>query len=58
MEQLTTASGEKYFTEEELQTGEAKCKLVFKLINGYIAYLGKSERQVVERPTKFPTPNS
>ena len=43
MEHLTTASDEKYITEEELKIGEEKCELVFKLINGYISYLDKSK---------------
>lgn len=43
MEQLTTSFDEKYITESELETGEEKCELVFKLINGYIAYLDKSK---------------
>ena len=43
MEHLTTASDEKYITEEELKMGEEKCELVFKLINGYISYLDKSK---------------
>jgi four helix bundle protein len=56
MEQLTTAFDEKYITEEELKTGEEKCELVFKLINGYIAYLDKSKKQVLQQPN--PNPNS
>ncbi len=55
MEQLTTAFDEKYITEEELKTGEEKCELVFKLINGYIAYLDKSKKQVLHQPN--PNPN-
>ena len=43
MEHLTTASDEKYITEEELKIGEEKCEFVFKLINGYISYLDKSK---------------
>ncbi len=56
MEQLTTAFDEKYITEEELKTGEAKCELVFKLINGYIAYLDKWKKQAVLQTN--PIPNS
>ena len=56
MEQLTTAFDEKYITEEELRAGEDKCEQVFKLINGYIAYLDKSKKQVVQYPN--PNPNS
>ncbi len=45
MEHFTTAFDEKYITEEELKTGEEKCELVVKLINGYIAYLDRSKKQ-------------
>lgn len=44
MEHLTTAYDEQYISEEELKLGEEKCELVFKLINGYIAYLDKSKK--------------
>lgn len=50
MEQLATAFDEKYIGEEELRTGEDKCELVFKLINGYIAYLDKSKKQMMQQP--------
>ena len=52
MEHLTTAYDEKYITEDELKTGEEKCEFVFKLTNGYIAYLDKSKKQ------KNPPPNT
>ncbi len=55
MEQLSTAFDEKYITEEELKTGEEKCEHVFKLINGYIAYLDKSKKQGVQHSN--PNPN-
>ena len=45
MESLATAFDEKYITEDELKMGEEKCEHVFKLINGYIAYL-ESFRQI------------
>jgi four helix bundle protein len=45
MEHLTTAYDEQYISEEELKLGEEKCELVFKLINGYIAYLDKSKKE-------------
>jgi len=45
MEHLATACDEKYITKEELTTGEEKCELVFKLINGYISYLDKSKNK-------------
>ncbi len=56
MEQLATAFDEKYITEDELKLGEGKCELVFKLINGYIAYLDKSKKQILPPPN--PIPNS
>ena len=56
MEQLTTAFDEKYITEEDLKTGEDKCELIFKLINGYISYLDKSKNQI-QQPSN-PIPNS
>jgi four helix bundle protein len=56
MEQLSTAFDEMYITEEELKTGEEKCEHVFKLINGYIAYLDKSKKQGVQQSN--PNPNS
>jgi four helix bundle protein len=45
MEHLATAFDEKYIIENELKTGEEKCELVFKLINGYINYLDRSKKQ-------------
>jgi len=53
MEHLTTVHDEKYIVEEELVTGEKKCETVFKLINGYIAYLDKSKNQKTD-----PKPNT
>ena len=49
MEQLCTAFDEKYITEGVLKAGEEKCEHVFKLINGYIAYLDKSKKQMVQQ---------
>ena len=54
MEQLTTAFDEKYISADELKTGEEKCELVFKLINGYIAYLDKSKKQEAQKPNPIP----
>ena len=47
MEHLTTAFDENHVTQEELITGEEKCELVIKLINGYISYLDKSKNNKV-----------
>lgn len=44
LEHLITAFDENYITDEELICGEKKCENIFKLINGYIAYLDKSKR--------------
>lgn len=46
MEHLSTAYDEKYITDDELRSAEEKCELVFKLINGYIAYLDRSKKQM------------
>ena len=54
MEQLATAFDENYISGEELKTGEEKCEHVFKLINGYIAYLDKSKKQVVQESNLNP----
>jgi four helix bundle protein len=43
MEHLQTAYDEKYISAEVLKTYEEKCESIFKLINGYIAYLDKSK---------------
>lgn len=45
MEHLQTAFDEKYISEDVLKAHEEKCELIFKLINGYIAYLDKSKKQ-------------
>ncbi len=45
MEHLQTTFDEKYINKELLKQHEDKCELVFKLINGYIAYLDKSKQQ-------------
>jgi four helix bundle protein len=50
MDHLTTAHDENYITEEELREVEEKCELVFKLINGYVAYLDKSKSLTRQAP--------
>jgi four helix bundle protein len=57
MEHLTTAFDEKYITDEELKKGEEQCELVFKLTNGYIAYLDKSKATSTSN-SKLQNPNS
>ncbi len=49
MEHLATAFDEKYILSEELKSGEEKCELVFKLLNGYIAYLDRSKQQIKQQ---------
>ena len=49
MEHLCTAFDENYISDSELKTGEERCELVFKLINGYINYLDKSKNQIRKR---------
>ena len=44
MEHLATAFDERYIIADELKTGEEKCELVFKLINGYISYLDRAKK--------------
>ena len=61
MENLTTAFDESYITPDELTAGEQKCELVFKLTNGYISYLDKSNTKGNSNQTpnsKFLTPKS
>jgi four helix bundle protein len=54
MEHLTTAFDEDYISDEELKNEWVKCELVFKLINGFIAYLDKSKKELKAKP---PIPN-
>ena len=49
MDHLSVAFDENYISEVELKEGEEKCELVFKLINGYIAYLDKSKTAQASR---------
>jgi four helix bundle protein len=45
MDHVTVAVDEQYLTEETATAIEKQCESVFKLINGYIAYLDKSRRE-------------
>jgi four helix bundle protein len=54
MEHLATAFDEKYINEDELQTGEEKCETAFKLINGYIAYLDRSKKEMAAQKGQMP----
>ena len=56
MEHLTTGFDENYITIEDLNLLENKCETVFKLINGYIAYLDKSKRE--KKTYSNPIPNT
>ena len=62
MEHLATAFDENYITEDEFARGEAKCELVFRLTNGYIAYLERSNNLMstpkVKPNSKLQNPNS
>lgn len=51
MEHLSTSFDEGYIKDDELKEGENKCETVFKLINGYIAYLDRSKNKTVRNPT-------
>ena len=55
MEHLTTAYDENYITEDILKSKLDKCETVFKLINGFIAYLDKSKK-VQKAATLIPNP--
>ncbi len=44
MEHLTTAFDENFISEDILKSELDKCETVFKLINGFIAYLDKSKK--------------
>ena len=44
MEHLTTAFDENYITNDELIIEFTKCEVIFKLINGFIAYLDRSKK--------------
>lgn len=44
MEHLTTAFDENYITNDELIVELEKCEVIFKLINGFIAYLDRSKK--------------
>ncbi|MFT3909449.1 MAG: four helix bundle protein [Ferruginibacter sp.] len=44
MEHLVTAFDENYISEEKLEIEEEKCEVVFKLLNGFIAYLDRSNK--------------
>ena len=52
MEHLTTAFDENYITNDELIIELTKCEVIFKLINGFIAYLDRSKK------TQKAAPNS
>jgi four helix bundle protein len=44
MEHLTTAFDENYISEDVLKAEFEKCEIIFKLINGFIAYLDRSKK--------------
>ena len=53
MEHLTTAFDENFISEDILKSELNKCEMVFKLINGFIAYLDKSKK-VQKAATQIP----
>jgi len=55
MEDLATAFDESFITMDELNEGEQKCELVFKLTNGYISYLDRTHSS---KDNSIRTPNS
>ena len=50
MEHLATAYDENYITEKELKEAEEKCETVFRLLNGFIAWLDTSNKQKRQPP--------
>jgi four helix bundle protein len=59
IDHLSVALDEDYINDEVLLHYEQQCETVFKLINGYIAYLDKSKKEVQKQPnSKLQIPNS
>lgn len=58
MEQSPTALDENYIPSEEHTNGEQKCEVVFKLINGNIAYLDSSKNKCCNNLTQIQIPNN
>jgi len=56
MEHLITAFDENYISDEVLKEEILKCEMVFKLINGFIAYLDKSKKQKALASTPITNP--
>jgi len=48
LDHITLAQDEGYMNEEVSLALEGKCETVFRLINGYIAYLDKAQQQKVK----------
>ena len=55
IEHLTTAYDENYITEDVLKASLNNCETVFKLINGFIAYLDRS-RKTQKAALQIPNP--
>lgn len=58
IDHLTTALDEKYITEEIYNELDDLAGLVFKLINGYVAYLDRSKADSRHPNSKSQIPNS
>ena len=58
IDHLTTALDEKYISQEQFDEFEMLAGLVFKLINGYIAYLDRSKAEHRQPNSKSQIPNS
>src|SRR4030095_2270777 len=56
MDHLTVALDEDYITSNESDEIDLLCETVFRLINGYIAYLDRSN--LSDPNSQFPIPNS
>jgi four helix bundle protein len=58
LDHLTTALDESYINPETCKELETLATVVFKLINGYIAYLDKSKADNRQPNSQSPIPNS
>ena len=45
LDHLTVAIDENYIDEDQIKAIEQQCESVFRLINGYIAYLDRSKKE-------------
>jgi len=58
LDHLVVASDEGYCDDNTINQIEKQCETVFRLINGYISYLDKSNKEKNNTNPKFPITNS